>query len=31
MFADVTGDGVADFGVKFNFVINTLDATDFLL
>ena len=31
MFADVSGDGEADFGVKFYFVINTLDATDFLL
>jgi Ca2+-binding RTX toxin-like protein len=31
IFADVNGDAVADFGVKFSFVINTLDATDFVL
>src|SRR5262245_25004476 len=30
-YADVTGDGVADFGVKFDLVVNTLDATDFIL
>jgi Ca2+-binding RTX toxin-like protein len=31
MFADVNGDAVADFGVKFYSVIHTLDATDFVL
>jgi hypothetical protein len=31
IYADVTGDGVEDFGVKFNFVIHTLEATDFVL
>lgn len=31
IFADVTGDAVPDFGVKFWFEIDTLDATDFVL